>query len=72
MKSVEEWGKGKGVLIVTWHRFKGLEADAIVMIEKLVKDDVKVWVTRFLAQSLGDPHEFILWAADPVLPQAIR
>ena len=32
-KSFEEWGEGKGVLIASWHRFKGLEADAIVIIE---------------------------------------
>ena len=26
-KSFEEWGEDKGVLIASWHRFKGLEAD---------------------------------------------
>ena len=32
-RSFEDWGEDKGVLIASWHRFKGLEADAIVTIE---------------------------------------
>ena len=38
-KSFEGWGEDKGVLIASWHRFKGLEADAIVIIETAARDE---------------------------------
>ena len=50
-KSFEEWGEDKGVLIASWHRFKGLEADAIVTIETPVRDDAKERVNRYVARS---------------------
>ena len=50
-KSFEEWGQGKGVLIASWHRFKGLEADAIVIIETPARDDVRERVNRYVARS---------------------
>ena len=50
-KSFEEWAEGKGVLIASWHRFKGLEADAIVTIEPLVRDDARERVNRYVARS---------------------
>ena len=33
-QELQEWNQGKGVLIASWKRFKGLEADAVVIIEK--------------------------------------
>ena len=50
-KSFEEWGEDKGVLIASWHRFKGLEADAIVTIETPVRDDARERVNRYVARS---------------------
>ena len=50
-KSFEEWGEGKGVLIASWHRFKGLEADAIVIIETPGRDEDKERVNRYVARS---------------------
>ena len=50
-KSIEEWGEDKGVLIASWHRFKGLEADAIVTIETPVRDDARERVQRYMARS---------------------
>ena len=50
-KSFEEWGEHKGMLIASWHRFKGLEADAIVTIETSVRDDVRERVNRYVARS---------------------
>ena len=29
-KSFEEWGEDKGMLIASWHPFKGVEADEAV------------------------------------------
>ena len=50
-QSFEEWGEDKGVLIASWHRFKGLEADAIVTIETPVRDDARERVNRYVARS---------------------
>ena len=50
-KSFEEWGEGKGVLIASWHRFKGLEADAIVIIETPARDEGRERVNRYVARS---------------------
>ena len=47
----EEWSEDKGVLIASWHRFKGLEADAIVMIETPVREDASERVNRYVARS---------------------
>ena len=43
MRSFAEWSEGKGVLIASWHRFKGLEADAIVTFEAPFRDDAREW-----------------------------
>ena len=40
-KSFEEWGEGKGMLIASWHCFKGLVADDIVTIGTPVRDDAR-------------------------------
>ena len=50
-KSFEEWDGNKGVLIASWHRFKGLEADAIVTIETPARDDARERVNRYVARS---------------------
>ena len=49
--SFEEWNENKGVLIASWHRFKGLEADAIVTIETPVRNDARERVNRYVARS---------------------
>ena len=49
--SYEEWGEDKGVLIASWHRFKGLEADAIVTNETPVRDDARERANRYVARS---------------------
>ena len=50
-RSFEEWGEGKGVLIASWHRFKGLEADAIVIIDTSGRDEGRERVNRYVARS---------------------
>ncbi|MCY4575638.1 MAG: hypothetical protein OXC55_03405, partial [Chloroflexi bacterium] len=49
--SFEEWGEDNGVLIASWHRFKGLEADAIVTVETPVRDEGRERVNRYVARS---------------------
>ena len=49
--SFEGWGEDNGVLIAYWHRFKGLEVDAIVTVETPVRDDTRERVNWYLAQS---------------------
>ena len=49
--SFEEWNENKGVLLASWHRFKGLEADAIVTIETPVRNDARERVNRYVARS---------------------
>ena len=49
--SFEEWGEDKGVLIASYYRFTGLEADAILTIEMPVKDDARERVNRYVARS---------------------
>ena len=50
-KNFEEWGEDKSVLIASWHRLKGLEADAIVTIETPVRDEGRERVNRYVARS---------------------
>lgn len=50
-KSFEQWGRDECVLIASWSRFKGLEADAIVIIEMPPIDDVKEDANRYVAHS---------------------
>lgn len=48
----EKWRADKGVLIVPWRRFKGLEADAIVIVEEnLESEDVQERANRYVARS---------------------
>ena len=47
----DAWRKGKGVLIASWARFKGLEADAIVIVETMTPDSAQESVNRYVARS---------------------
>ena len=48
----EKWRADKGVLIAPWRRFKGLEADAIVIVEDASKSgDLKETENRYVARS---------------------
>lgn len=38
VEDLDQWRAGKGILRCTWRRFKGLEADALVLAENLRKD----------------------------------
>ena len=48
---LDEWRKGKGVLIDSWGRFKGLEADAVVIIEVPAKNGRRTNANRYVARS---------------------
>ena len=50
-KSFEQWNREECVLIASWSRFKGLEADAIVIIETPSSDDAKDKANRYVARS---------------------
>ena len=50
-ESFEQWRRNECVLIASWSRFKGLEADAIVIIEVSAKDDRHVDANRYVARS---------------------
>jgi hypothetical protein len=48
----EAWRNGNGVLVAPWRRFKGLEADAIVIVEGPSKsDDPNERANRYVARS---------------------
>lgn len=50
-RSFEERDDDKDVLIASWHRSKGMEANAIVTIEPPVCDDVRERVNRHVVRS---------------------
>ena len=50
-RDFEEWRQGKGVLIATWGRFKGLEADAVVIIETPIGNEARETTSRYVARS---------------------
>jgi hypothetical protein len=45
------WRKNEGVLVESWERFKGLEADAIVIVDDRSGDDAETRMTRYVARS---------------------
>jgi DNA helicase IV len=47
----DRWRKNEGVLLASWSRFKGLEADAIVILEIPVADGGHEDVSRYVARS---------------------
>lgn len=50
-RDLDEWQRGHAVLLDTWGRFKGLEADAIVLIETPVRDRKWQAINRYVARS---------------------
>lgn len=46
-----KWRSNENVLMASWDRFKGLEADAIVIIEPPMKEDPRSAVNRYVARS---------------------
>ncbi len=50
-RNFNQWRKNKGVLLSSWSRFKGLEADAIVVLETPVADGGRENVNRYVARS---------------------
>lgn len=46
-----EWRRGEGVLISSWRRFKGLEADAAVIIETPARNGSRNTANRYVARS---------------------
>ncbi|MDE0660917.1 MAG: NERD domain-containing protein [Gammaproteobacteria bacterium] len=50
-KDFDEWRRGEGVLIATWGRFKGLEADAVVIVETPMRNEARETTTRYVARS---------------------
>ena len=50
-RSREEWSGDKGMPIVSWHRFKWLEDDAILTIEMPVRDDARERVNQYVVRS---------------------
>jgi hypothetical protein len=50
-KDFDAWRKGKGVLIASWARFKGLEADAIVIVELEAPSNDQERVNQYVARS---------------------
>ena len=47
----EEWRQNKGVLISSWGRFKGLEADAVIIVEQVSPDSGIDDIDRYVARS---------------------
>jgi len=50
-RNFNQWRKNKGVLLSSWSRFKGLEADAIVVLETPFPDGGRENVNRYVARS---------------------
>ena len=50
-RNFDQWRKNKGVLLASWSRFNGLEADAIVTIEIPGIDDGRENANRYVAHS---------------------
>ena len=53
------------MLVAPWHRFKGLEADAIVIIETLGRDENREPVNRYLARSRTNYLLTVIKAKEP-------
>ena len=52
-QKLQEWKRGRGVLITSWKRFKGLEADSVVILEKPTRtgDNGRANANRYVARS---------------------
>lgn len=63
-KSFEQWRRNECALIASWSRFKGLEADAIVIIETPTKDDARENANRYVARSRAKHLLFVIEVAE--------
>ena len=50
-QNFQDWRLNKGVLLTSWGKFKGMEADAVVIVETASPDDEKERVKRYVARS---------------------
>ena len=50
-RSFDQWRRNECALIASWSRFKGLEADAVVIIDVPAKDPCFVEVNQYVARS---------------------
>ena len=50
-QNFDAWRNDKGVLIVSWARFKGLEADAVVIVEVLAPNTDQEKANQYVARS---------------------
>jgi hypothetical protein len=50
-KSFDQWRRNACVLIASWSRFKGLEADAVVIIDVPAKDPCQIEANQYVARS---------------------
>ena len=50
-RSFDQWRRMECVLIASWSRFKGLEADAVVIIEVPTTDEAHLDANRYVARS---------------------
>lgn len=50
-RDFNQWRKNKGVMLSSWSRFKGLEADAIVIIETSIANGGRENANRYVARS---------------------
>lgn len=50
-RDFDRWRKNAGVLLTSWSRFKGLEADAIVILETPAPDGGRETANRYVARS---------------------
>ena len=50
-QNYEAWRENKGVLLTSWGKFKGMEADAVVIVETARPDDESERVNRYVARS---------------------
>ena len=59
-KSFEQWRDDDGVLIASWSRFKGLEADAVIIIDVPGSDESRDVANRYVARSRAKHLLFII------------
>ena len=50
-RDFDQWRNNKGVLIASWNRFKGLEADAVLILQPPVVESVRDDANRYVAHS---------------------
>ena len=64
-KNFEKWRRQEGVLMASWSRFKGLEADAVVIIETREDDDDKENAHRYVARSRAKHLLLVIQVVEP-------